>query len=112
MAKLKLKASSLIEVIVSSLIMLIAFAISMDTLVRLSSTGSNDEDIVQMEMDIRECVKRNRVKEEAITYEWGEIVITKNDIGNGLVHITYSVNAVKQRKKIDFEKIIIDKDPN
>lgn len=110
MAKLTLKASSLIEVIVSSVILLIAFAISMDTLVRLSTTKNDVEDIVQMEMDVRACIKKEDPDEETLTYAWGEIEITKKEIGNGLTHITYSVAMDHQQKKIDFEKISTSKD--
>lgn len=110
MAKLKLKASSLIEVIVSSVILLIAFAISMDTLVRLSTTQNKVDEVVQMEMDIRACLKKEHCKEETIRYEWGEIEITLQALGNGLTHITYSVQMNHQQKKIAFEKISSSKD--
>ncbi|MBE9488436.1 MAG: hypothetical protein IMY73_04550 [Bacteroidetes bacterium] len=110
MVKLKLKASSLIEVIVSSIILLIVFVISMDTLMRLSITKNNIEDTVQMEMDIRECIKKEHFDEENIRYEWGEINILQKNIGNNLAHITYYIKMNHQQKKIDFEKIIIRKD--
>ncbi len=106
MAKLKLRASSLIEVVVSSVIMLIAFAISMDTLVRLSTTKNNAEEAVRMEMDLRECIigKKNPAEETRI-YDWGKIAVTEQFIGNGLYRITYSITTRRQ-KKISFEKIV------
>lgn len=110
MAKLTLKASSLIEVIVSSVILLIAFAISMDTLVRLSTTKNDVEDIVQMEMDVKACIKKEPIEDETIMYGWGEIEITLQEMENGLTHITYSVKMANQQKKIDFEKISTSKD--
>ena len=108
--KQKLKASSLIEVIVSSVIMLITFTISMDILVKLATSKSDINEVIQMEMDIREYIKRERVTEEIITYGWGEIEVVKYEINNYLTHIRYLITMVKHERKIEFEKIITTKD--
>lgn len=111
MAELKLKASSLIEVIVSSVIMLIAFTLSMDILVKLTTSKSDILETLQMEMDIREHIRQENTTSEITTYKWGEIKLIKNDIGNNLIHITYIIKMTKHNREIEFEKITTNKDP-
>lgn len=105
----KLKASSLIEIIVSSVIMLIAFVISMDILVKLTTSKSDIKEIIQMEMDIREYISKESIKSETVTYKWGEIEVVTTDMGEDLIHINYLITMANNSKKIEFEKIITNK---
>ena len=104
--KLKLNASSLIEVLVSSVIMLITFVISMDILVKLTTSKSDVREILQIEMDIREYISKEDISSEITTYQWGEIEVITTDMENDLIHIKYLITMAKNSKKIEFEKII------
>lgn len=110
MARLKLKVSgaSLIEVIVSSIIILVSFTMAMDILTKLSTTKTDVLDALQMEMDTRSTILNNQIEVGIKIYDWGEIEVFKRVLKNNLIRVSYEVRSSKNGVKKKFDKIIKD----
>lgn len=96
------------EVIVSSLIMLIVFVLSMEIVTKLTSHKNENQEMIEAVQTIKLLIN-TQLEEQIITYEWGEIEVIVSDISPQLVQITL-IASVKGRtcqlKKI-IEKLAI-----
>lgn len=108
MVQQRLKASSLMEVIVSSLIMLIVFVLSMEIVAKLASHKNENQEMIEVVQTMKLLIN-TQLEEQIITYECGEIEVIVSDISPQLVQITL-IGSVKgktcQLKKI-IEKLAI-----
>lgn len=76
----KLKASTLLETIVASVIFMIVFVIAMDTLTRILVSNHKDNDFLVIESAFSRCInemknKELKIGEQSHTFEWGEIYV-------------------------------------
>ncbi|WP_099293127.1 MULTISPECIES: hypothetical protein [unclassified Butyricimonas] len=106
-----LEASSLIECVVASVILLASFAITMEMLTRVTLKESDPAENVKMELSLRECrreygdgchVPGNYSREN----DWGTLEITIRQYGCGLQHI--SIKALPRRgvKNVRYDYLV------
>lgn len=112
---IKLKGASIIEAIVASVIFLIVFAISLDTVSRILP-GSDSSESVLIEADYR-CdmafAMYSGGEYPPGTYEegygWGKVTVviaTYSEDYPGLYRLTISAEPVAGKRKIEFNHII------
>lgn len=95
-----LKASSLIECVVASVILLASFAITMEMLTRVTLKESDPAENVRMELALRECRREygdglHAPGNYSREHDWGTMEISIRDYGAGLQHI--SIKALPSR---------------
>lgn len=84
---LQLKGSSLMEVIVSSVIMLIIFVLSMEIITKLSSRKDDNREEM-MALQTMKLLINSHVQESVVTYEWGEMEVVVEKLSEKLEKIT------------------------
>lgn len=82
----RLKGSSLMEVIISSVIMLIVFMLSMEIITKLSSR-KDDNRAEMMALQTMKLLINTDLQEQIISYQWGEIEVIKEDLSTKLEKI-------------------------
>lgn len=97
-----LQGSSIIEVLVASLVFLLIFCITMETLTRIASVR-HDESMLSVEKDLQDTVHEFSVRsftegEHTRTYDWGEIDIEIKPYNElpGIHFVTFTARAGKQ----------------
>lgn len=89
---MKLKAATLLETIVSSLVFLIVFGLAMDSVNRIKKVSGTDW--TQMEKDFNACrdsLVNMAAGKYQYTFSWGILSFDKMDEGNGLMQICADV---------------------
>lgn len=83
----QLKGSSLMEVIISSVIMLIVFILSMEIITKLSSRKDDNREEM-MALQTMKMLINTDLQEQIISYQWGEIEVMKEELSTKLEKIT------------------------
>lgn len=91
----RLRASSLMEVIVSSVVMLIVFMLSMEIVTRLSAYQEDNRDQMRV-LQTMKLLINTEVKESMVTYEWGEIEVVVEKLSEKLEKITLIATVKKK----------------
>ena len=110
MVKLKrlLPATTIIEVIVAALIMMIVFTISIDTLSRILLSPNSELLIIEAENNVSYYVNQYDIKmdEEVIEFRWGRLKITKTQYNDKLDIVNYEANILDTKRGFTYFKII------
>ncbi|MDR1755735.1 MAG: hypothetical protein LBR65_02085, partial [Culturomica sp.] len=89
--KKKAVASTLPEVVVASVIWLLFFFLTLNILVYVGTSRTDNSDLLTAEMELLACrieAERLAENETAVrSYEWGEIEIRKERYGEAIVRI-------------------------
>ena len=110
---MKLRASTLIETIIASVIFLAVFMISLETVSRL--TVRNNDNIILVEADyrVKECFReygdgRHENGQYTCEYDWGGITILIHPYRNyaGLQEITITADIESIAKRLELRHII------
>lgn len=102
----QLKGASLMELVISSVIMLIIFMLSMEIITRISTyRGDNSDEMLALQT--MKILINSDVQEQIMTYEWGEIEVVKKKLSEKLEEIT--LIATVKGKKWRLKKIHISK---
>lgn len=95
---MKLKATSLVETIVASVVFLIVFGMAMTSAVNLRKLGTPDW--ARIERDFNEFRKQVPVNGQAYEYDWGQIEASCSDYHEvpGLLDIQATIRLKDGRK--------------
>lgn len=108
----KLKASTLLETIVASVIFLIIFAMAIDTMTRMMVFDHQDSEYLLIESAFNKYEREMRNKEivvgsENYTFEWGGMNVITTYYEDGLYLI--EMNALSNsKKKVKYQYILAD----
>lgn len=91
----QLKGSSLMEVIISSVIMLIVFILSMEIITKLSSRKDDNREEM-MALQTMKLLINTDLQEQIISYQWGEIEVIKEELSTKLEKIII-ISTVKEK---------------
>jgi hypothetical protein len=94
----------LIETIVASVIFLCIFAMTMDTLTRLFTSGHDENDFLLIESAMsqhRRALEHQRLKagSQSYTYKWGELQVNLQRYGEQKKLFQVDMRATTHRKK-------------
>lgn len=97
---MKLKATSLLEAIVASVVFLIVFGMAMTSAVNLRKLGTPDW--ARIERDFNEFRKQNPENGEQYEYDWGRIEATCSDYHDvpGLLDVQITIRLKDGRKTV------------
>lgn len=103
----KVKGSTLTEVIISTVIMLITLLLAITILTNISTTQQNGTEFLKAETELKRVIRNSGSRQsESLQYEWGEIDLTSQPMTNGLQLITATATITKRGKTITYKKII------
>ena len=113
--KKKIKASSLLEVMTASVIMLIVFTVTMDTFTRLLPGGMELADVMKAENVLfriknREAEKPGTESYREEEYDWGKVVIERTDYRKGIEKLTLTAFPTHGNRRITYRCPILKKD--
>ena len=109
----RLPAASLLEAIVASVVLLIVFAASMETVVRLTATPS--EGMACVDADYRAACIASEIRQgnfgegmTKLTYGWGTLTVLIEPYAScpALWQATLTVKVAGGRKKIEYRHLI------
>lgn len=109
-----LRASTIIEVVVASVIFLLMFCLSLDMLTRLGSSH-NSEELVEIAIDRDEYVREIKIGEYGYgnylkSFDWGEITVKIQPYGDfPAVQDMEFIGMMKNGKKIFEYRFLIKK---
>ena len=106
-----LSASSLIECVVASVILLTSFAITMEMLTRVTLKESDPVENVKMELSSRECRReygdgRHAPGNYSRECDWGTLEITIRQYAPGLQHITIKALPLRGMKNVRYDYLV------
>lgn len=98
----KVKASTLLETVVASVIFMIVFIIAMDTLTRILISNHKDNDFLVIESAFNSCMHELENKElvageNTYTFDWGEIHINISSYKEAVYQI--HIQAITREKR-------------
>jgi hypothetical protein len=109
----RLRASTLLETIIASLIFMCVFAISLETVSRLTTRSSDNAVLVEADYRIMECVReygdgRHADGQYTREYEWGTIVVLLGPYREyaDLQQLTVTADVKSLSKHLEFRHII------
>ena len=97
---MRLKATTLLETVVSSLVFMIVFAVAMSAIPRINRISHPDW--AAMERDFNACRDSVVTREPgtyAFKYPWGVLSFEKKEAGRGLMEVTATA-SMKSTQKI------------
>lgn len=113
MRSIKLKGSTIVEVIVASVVFMVIFAISLETITRLTINRKDDTIYVIVQNEIDRCFMQyagtERLPSTTVReYDWGRIEITCGGYKNyhNLQLLDVSAYITTERKKLTKRQII------
>ena len=109
----RLSAASLLEAVVASVVLLIVFAASMETVVRLTATPS--EDVACVDADYRAACTANEIRQGAfsegtteLSYGWGTLTVLIEPYAScpALWQATLTVKIAGGRKRMEYRYLV------
>ena len=105
------KASSLIECVVASIILLVSFAITMEMLTQVTLRESDPSESVAMELALRQCRReygdgRHLPGNYSREHDWGTVEITIQDYGKGIQHISIKALPARGMKAMRYDYLV------
>lgn len=109
--KKKLPASSLLECIVAAVILLVTFAITMETLTRVTLTGDDPAVNVSVELTLRQCRReygdgRHVPGKYSREQEWGTVEIEISEYAGGMQRLTIQALPSRGMKSVQYDYLI------
>lgn len=109
--KAKIQASTLMEVIVASLIMLIVFALSMDVMSKLFISMNSDALSIEIENEMNQQISYYSKGSQSIgtyehIYKWGYISVTINEYDKSLLLLTVTAKSTASKQSIFYNTLI------
>ncbi len=103
----QLTASSLLETITASVIFMIIFVMTMDTLTHLMTFDSKSADYIIIENELRKCKRQiclHEVRPEVknIKYNWGEINIRISCYSENLFQVDMTAKTINKQHQISY----------
>ena len=115
MGRLTLKAETLVQTMVASLIVLLVFTISLETLSRINTSRNNVELLLDVDYQLSHYVDRFVAGEYELDYykfekEWGEIEVRSNPYKgyNNLREVSFKVRVIPVNRVILRKMIVKD----
>ena len=112
-----LRASSLLEAIVASVLFMTVFAVSLETLGRLTLSGDGGEVRMAMDNALQHCQREYLSQPHADasvtkTYPWGTVAVTLEPYGNtsGLQLLVLTAACEKTRQRVQWRRILYHPD--
>ena len=105
------KASSLIECVVASIILLVSFAITMEMLTRGTLRESDPSESVAMKLALRQWRReygdgRHLPGNYSREHDWGTVEITIQDYGKGIQHISIKALPARGMKAMRYDYLV------
>ncbi len=114
--KKKIPASTLPEVVVASVIWLLFFFLTLNILVYVGTSRTDNSDLLTAEMELLTCRAEAELLGENETvvhsYEWGEIEIRKERYGEAIVRVRLKAVIGKEGKEIGYTYLVFEKNSN
>lgn len=109
--KAKIKASTLMEVIIASLIMLIVFSLSMDVMSKIFISMHSDNSSIEIENEMNQQISYYSNGYKTIgtyehIYKWGCITVTINEYDKSLLLLTVTAKSTASKQSTFYNTLI------
>lgn len=109
----RLRASTLIETMIASVIFLCVFTISLDTVSRLTLKNNDQSILVEVDYRIKQCrqefsAKTHRQGSYIREYSWGKIIVNLKPYRNymDLTELTITADVKNNSKRFKYKYVI------